>query len=292
MPERKTVFVTGATGKQGGAVAKALLDRGHRVVALTRSVDTPAAAGLARAGASVVQGDFDKPGALADAMNGVDTAFLMSTPYGTSTEDEARQGIALVDAARAAGLGHVIYSSVASADRNTGIPHFEGKFTVEQHLAKGAGDWTVSAPVAFMDFAGPLFLDGLRAEELRMAVPASRPVQYVAVPDIGAFVAELVERREAVFGRRIEIAGDELNGEQTAAILSQVIGRKIRYVPFPPDVLRRFSDDLALMFEWFDQHGYEVDRAALRREFPELRWRSLSDWAKEQDWRSALSTAA
>ena len=191
-----------------------------------------------------------------------------------------------------AGVGHVIYSSVASADRDTGIPHFESKLKVEQHLAKGSHNWTVSAPVGFMDFVGPLFLDGLRAGELRMALPSSRPLQYVAVPDIGAFVAELVERREAMFGRRIEIAGDELSGDQVAAILSEAIGSSIRYVSFAPAALRQFSEDLALMFEWFDRTGYNVDRAALRREFPNLRWRGLKDWAQEQNWLSALSAAA
>jgi uncharacterized protein YbjT (DUF2867 family) len=292
MPQPRTILVTGATGKQGGAVAEALLTRGHRVVALTRAPDSAAAAALAASGAKLARGDFSDSKALSAAMQGIDTLFVMGTPFGTSPQEEVRQGLAVIDAAEAAGVGHVIYGSVASADRDTGIPHFDSKFEVEQHLGGISAGWTISAPVAFMDFLNPLFRDGLRAGELRMAVPPSRPVQYVAVADIGTFVAALVERREQVFGRRLEIAGDERTGEEVAAVLSRASGRDIRYVAFPPDALRAFSDDLARMFEWFDAVGYSVDRAALRQEFPDLGWHSLEDWARKQDWQSALRSAA
>jgi uncharacterized protein YbjT (DUF2867 family) len=292
MPQPRKILVTGATGKQGGAVVDALLARGHGVVALTRSPDSLAAAGLAASGAKVARGDFSDSGALSAAMQDIDTIFVMGTPFGTSTREELRQGLAVIDAAQAAGVGHVIYSSVASADRDTGIPHFDSKFEVEQRLRGLSTGWTISAPVAFMDFLNPFFHDGLRAGELRMAVPHSRPVQYVAVPDIGTFVAALVERRERVFGRRIEIAGDERTGAETAAVLSRASGRDIRYVAFPPDALRTYSDDLARMFEWFDAVGYSVDRAALRKEFPELSWHSIEDWARKQDWAGALRSAA
>jgi uncharacterized protein YbjT (DUF2867 family) len=291
MPQPRKVLVTGATGKQGGVVAKALLARGHRVVALTRSPDNPAAVALGASGATIVRGDFEDAQALKAALRGVDTAFVMGTPFGTSPQDEVRQGLAMIDAAKAADVGHVIYSSVASAHRNTGIPHFDSKFEVERHLRGVATGWTISAPVAFMDFLNLLFRDGLRAGELRMAVPPSRPVQYIAVEDIGTFVATLVERREQVFGRRIEIAGDEETGERVADALSRASGRDIRYVSFPPDALRTYSDDLARMFEWFDAVGYSVDRAALRREFPELSWHSVADWARKQDWAAALRAA-
>jgi uncharacterized protein YbjT (DUF2867 family) len=117
-------------------------------------------------------------------------------------------------------------------------------------------------------------------------------VQYVAVSDIGAVVAELVGRREAAFGQRIELAGDERTGAEVAAILSRAAGRPIRYVALPVTAVRSVSTDLAAMFEWLDRVGYQVDRAALRAAFPGLRWQSLEDWAAAQDWQAALATAA
>jgi uncharacterized protein YbjT (DUF2867 family) len=291
MPQPRTALVTGATGQQGGAVARALLARGHRVVALTRRPDSPAAAALAAAGARIAAGDLRSPDTLAAALRGSDTLYAMGTPYGpeTSVEAETREGIALLDAAREAAVGHVIYSSVASADRQTGVPHFDSKAQVERHLIASGLRYTISAPVAFMDnILIPSFVEGLKQGELRMALPAARPLQQVAVADIGAFAAALVERREAVFGRRYDIAGDELTGEEAAAVLSRAIGRDTRYVAFPPAALRAYSADLAAMFEWFDRVGYAADRAALQREFPEVRWQSFAAWAGAQDWRKVL----
>jgi uncharacterized protein YbjT (DUF2867 family) len=288
MTLQRTVLVTGSTGTQGGAVARALLAGGHKVVAFTRNPGSPPAAALAAAGARLAQGDFRWPETLARALGGVDTLYLMGTPYGTSPEDEAGEGIAAIDAARQVGVGHLIYSSVAGADTSTGIPHFESKYRVEQHLAASGISATVSAPVAFMDFINPIFIDGLRQGEFRMPLPASRPLQYVTPRDIGRFVAALAGRREQVFGRRIEIAGDERTGPETAAVLSRASGREIRYAPFPPSALKAANPDLAAMFEWLDHAGYAVDRAALAAEFPDVGWHTLEDWAGEQDWRAAL----
>jgi uncharacterized protein YbjT (DUF2867 family) len=87
-----------------------------------------------------------------------------------------------------------------------------------------------------------------------------------------------------VFGRRFDIAGDELTGEEAAAILSKVTGREVHYEGFPPDVLRAQSEDVALMFEWFDSTGYAADIHSLRRDFPEVTWHSFEEWARKQDW--------
>jgi uncharacterized protein YbjT (DUF2867 family) len=133
----------------------------------------------------------------------------------------------------------------------------------------------------------------LRVGELRMPLPADRTVQYVDVSDIGTVVAELVSRREAAFMQRIELAGDERTGAEVAAVLSRAAGRDIRYVPLPLDAVRAFlSEDIALMLDWLNRVGYDVDLAALRADFPDIRWQSLEDWAATQDWHGALTEAA
>jgi uncharacterized protein YbjT (DUF2867 family) len=87
-----------------------------------------------------------------------------------------------------------------------------------------------------------------------------------------------------VFGKRFDIAGDELTGDAQAKILSQAIGRPISYHEVPIATARQQSEDAALMFEWFDRVGYDADIAALRRDFPEVRWHSFADWARAFDW--------
>src|SRR4029077_15487777 len=107
-------------------------------------------------------------------------------------------------------------------------------------------------------------------------------IQLVALADIGAFVAALIERRDLVFGKRFDF--DELSGEEQAKILSHAIGRPINYQEIPIAAARQQSEDVAVMFEWFDRVGADADIAALRRDFSEVRWHSFADWARAFDW--------
>ncbi|BAB54033.1 NmrA/HSCARG family protein [Mesorhizobium japonicum] len=285
MTSKRSILVTGATGQQGGAVARALLSRGHRVKALTRKPDSDAARQLAAAGAEVVAGDLADAASIVQAAKDVDTMFLMGNSYEAGLEEETRQGILAADAAKAAGIGHLIYSSVADADKQTGIPHFESKYLVEQHVRQLGIPHTISAPVAFMENAiAPWSTGALSQGTLAFAMPPKRVLQLVALADIGAFVAALAERRDEVFGKRYDFAGDELSGEEQAKILTEAIGRPIRYQEIPIAAARQQSEDAALMFEWFDRVGYDVDIAALHRQFPEVRWHGFAHWARAFDW--------
>jgi uncharacterized protein YbjT (DUF2867 family) len=285
MTTKRSVLVTGATGQQGGAVLRVLLSRGHRVKALTRKPDSDAARQLASAGAEILAGDLGDADSVHKVASGVDAMFLMGNSYEAGTDEETRQGIIAADAAKAAGVGHLVYSSVADADRNTGIPHFESKYLVEKHIAGLGIPYTISAPVAFMEnIVAPWSIGALRQGVHAFAMPPGRALQLVALADIGAFVATLVERREQVFGKRFDFAGDELSGTEQARLLSQAIGRPIAYQEIPIAAARQQSEDAALMFEWFDRVGYDADIAALRKDFPEVGWHGFADWAREFDW--------
>ncbi|TIS87388.1 NmrA/HSCARG family protein [Mesorhizobium sp.] len=293
MTTKRSVLVAGATGQQGGAVARALLSRGHRVKALTRKLDSDAARALASAGADVVSGDLSDTASVVKAASDVDTMFLMGNSYEAGMEAETRQGIIAADAAKAAGIGHLVYSSVADADKKTGIPHFESKYLVEKHVTGLGVPYTISAPVAFMEnIVAPWSIGALRQGTQAFAMPPKRVLQLVALADIGAFVAALVERREQVFGKRFDFAGDELSGEEQAKILSQAIGRPIAYQEIPIEAARQQNEDAALMFDWFDRVGYDADIPALHRDFPEVRWHSFADWAREFDWSVLERTSA
>jgi uncharacterized protein YbjT (DUF2867 family) len=167
----------------------------------------------------------------------------------------------------------------------TGIPHFDSKFKVEKYIATLGINYTILAPVFFMEnLLAPWMLPDLQKGILTHAIPGKRRLQQVSIRTIGEFVAALTARRETVFGRRIEIAGDELTGEQEAEILSRITGREICYEGFSPNVLADSSEDMATMYEWFDHTGYKIDINALGLEFPEVSLLGFEEWAKLQDW--------
>ena len=126
-----------------------------------------------------------------------------------------------------------------------------------------------------------------------MALPADRKLQHIAAANIAAFTALAITRRESMFGRRINIAGDEITGNELAPILSQATGHQVDYVALPPAALRGnpMGDDLATMFEWFDRVGYSADVEGLRRDYPEVGWLRVAEWAPAQSWAAAPGAA-
>ena len=292
MSDKLTVLVTGATGKQGGHLVRELLSRGHSVRALTRKPESPAAAALAARGVTIVPGDFEDQGSLERAARGVDTVFAMATPFEGGEKAETREGINIVRAASAVGVSHLVYSSVAGADRATGIPHFDSKFEVEKEIRRSGLPFTIVAPVFFMEnFLADYMTAGLAQGSISMAVPATRRMQQIAVADIAQFTALVIERRESFLGKRIDIASDELTLATVAAAISEASGRHIEYTALPIDAVRQQNADLARMYEWFDRVGYDADIVGLRSLYPEVDWHRFSVWAREQDW-SAITVPA
>ena len=282
MTQELTVVVTGSTGKQGGAVARGLLERGHKIRAVTRDPNSSQAKSLANAGATLVAASLEDTEAITKALKGATSLFAMTTPFG-GTDAEIRQGVAAADAARAAGV-HLVFTSVGSANRQTGVPHFDSKYEVEKHIAKIGVRATILAPVAFMEnlyFAKEQLAKGIYAATL----PPTRTLAQVAVADIGAVAIRVLEDAGRFAGKRFDLAGDELTGNEALAILSRVTGRSFSYYQVPLDVIRqRMGEDAVKMYEWFDRVGFAVDRAALRREFPDVAFQDFESWAKKQDW--------
>ncbi len=284
------VLVCGATGKQGGALTRALISRGHRVRALTRHAESPAAVALRQSGVRLFTGSYDDAASLERAAAGADAVFAMGIPWGEGgVEAETRQGIAVVDAAVKAGVKHLVYTSIASVNRHTGIPFFESKVPIEKRIAESGITHTIIGPVFFMEnVGGPLLAPALREGKLAMPLPPGRKLQQIAVADIGGFAATVIENPGKYGGRRVDIASAELTGLEAADILSRAAGRKIEYVEVPLAEMRKFSDAYAAMFEWFDRVGYDADITQLRHEAPEAGWHSYESWAAEQDWKSLL----
>lgn len=244
---RLKITVTGATGTQGGAVARLLTERGHHVRRMTREPSGP----------GEVRGDFDDPDSLHAAFADCDGVFLMSPLSGPA---EAAQGKAAVDAARH--VPHVVFTSATNADRGTGIPHFDTKAEIERHLAAHHPHWTVLGPAAFMGAKGPVALP----------IPPTLKLPVVAPEDIAAMAVLAFEQPERFHGRRVDIASDRLTGPEMAAV------RGTEFVEVTQEQAERYSPDLAAMFRYFADPGLDVDLPALHAEFPEVGWHSYAAW--------------
>ncbi|WP_035841168.1 NmrA family NAD(P)-binding protein [Kitasatospora azatica] len=280
------VAVTGATGAQGGAAARALLAAGRPVRALTRDPLSRAAVELRELGAELVRADFDDHESLLAALDGTGALFAMSTPFGTDFDTEVRQGIALLDAAKAVGsVRHIVFTSAMNADLGTGIPHFDSKWRIEQHLATLGLPWTVLGPGAFMEnYANDWTLESLREGYFAIPMPADSPLPLVAAADIGAFAALALSDPARFAGRRIELASQWRTPAQIAAAISAASGREIAAREVPLAVVETYSADLAAMFRYFQEVGLKVDLDALHAESPQVAWHTMERWAAERTW--------
>ena len=264
------ILVTGATGTQGGAVARELLERGYSVRGLTRNPGSKAAQALSDLGATLVQGDFDDPASLAAAMEGVDGVFAVTLFWQVGYDAEVAQGKRLIDEASKVGVEHFVLTSVASADAGTGIPHFESKWEVEQYLHDSDLDWTIVRPVEFMDNWG-WSADNFRQGKLIDPRDPESSHQWIAADDIGFFVGEAFDNPEQWIGLTQEIAGDELTLAELQATLSEVYGRQFEYIqPSWADFEAQAGEEVTMMVRWFEDEGYQVDVPALRARYPSL----------------------
>jgi uncharacterized protein YbjT (DUF2867 family) len=263
-------------------VARNLLEWGFTVRALTRDADKAAARELADLGAEVVSGDLEDRASIERVLDGVYGVFSVQQFMETGVEGEVRQGVLLADAAKAAGIEHLVYSSVGSAHRDTGIPHFESKWGVEEHVRASGVPYTVLRPVFFMqnwEFMREPILGGTLPQPL----DPDKPFQMIDAEDIGVFAAMAFDDPETWIGREADIAGDELTMPEIAGTFSRVIGRNVDYFQVPWEGFEeQMGEEYAVMYRWFNDQGYEADIAALRDEYPDLA--SFEQYLRGHGW--------
>jgi uncharacterized protein YbjT (DUF2867 family) len=281
---RKMILVTGATGQQGGAVARRLLkQRGLGVRALTRNSSKPAAQELRRLGAEVIEGDLDELASIDRALSGVYGVFSVQNFMESGFDGEIRQGKTLGDAAKNAGVQHLVYSSVVSADRRTGLPHFESKWAIEQHIHRLGVAYTILRPAFFMQNWYNFMREPVLQGTLPLPLSPQTSLQQISVEDIGAFAAMAFQHPEKWRGRTVELAADELTMVQMAELLGRASGRRVSYVQIPWEQFHeRAGEEMTRMYRWFNDVGYQVDIASLRREHPGLA--TLEQTLRQQNW--------
>jgi len=281
MANEKVVLITGATGKQGGATIRHLAKQGgFKLRAITRKPDSDAGKALAALGAELVAGDLNDAASLERAVAGAWGVFSVQNTWEAGVEQEEEQGKRLAKVARDKGVQHFVYTSVGSADRKTGIPHFENKFRVEQTIKQlGFPSHVILRPVFFMEnLPSAWFLNG---DKLVTALKPETKLQMVAVEDIGKFSAKAFTEAAKFKGVELEYAGDAVTMPEAAAALSELTGKTITYQQIPIAAVRANSEDFALMLEWFDAVGYSADIAST-----ESRWGikplTLKQWVRNQ----------
>lgn len=283
----KVIAVTGATGQQGGAVARKLLADGWNIRALTRDMDKPAAQELASLGAELVAGDMENRAELDAAFNGAYGVFSVQNFWlpNVGFEGEIRQGEHVADAARGAGVQHLVYSSVGAAHRGMGQKHFESKWIIEQHIHSLGIPYTILRPAAFFEnfnweraaiLNGTFNALGLQPEKQR---------QLIAVEDIGVFVALAFANPDQYTGKIIELAGDALTESQLAETFAKVIGRPVELTVPGGGNRRRTDEEMAAMFKFFTGEAYSADIPALRKLHPGLL--TLEQYLRKNGWENA-----
>ena len=269
----KTVLVTGATGKQGGATARHLLADGWHVRALVRDPAAPAAERLAAAGAELAVGDMADRASLDKAAVGVHGVFSIQ-PLGGSKEFaqvEVEMGVNVAQAAAAAGARHLVYTSVGGADRDPVIWHWRTKTQIEDHVRTLGLPYTILRPVMFMEnHASRVFGVASPTALIRM-IPPRTALQLIAVDDIGALAALVFADPDRFAGQELEIAGDEMTRDQLVAAMNRALGRTLNTDPVPRELLVQLGLDAERVDQSTETGGWQADIPALRELYPGLK---------------------
>ena len=262
----ETILVIGATGTQGGAVAHHLLDhdREFEVRALTRDENQAAARELSEAGAEVVQGNIRERNNVEGVMTDVDGVYPMTNFWEHGYDEEVRQGTNVIELAAEHDVDHLVFSSVGGAERETGVPHFDSKYELERLIDEHELSATIVRPVFFaQNFEG--FRQAIEDGTLAMGLEPGRPLQILDVDTLGAFVADCFADPDRHVGETYELASDELTLRGMAIRFADVLETDVRAEHLSIDEVREAQgEEFAVMFEWFNEAGYESPLEELR----------------------------
>jgi uncharacterized protein YbjT (DUF2867 family) len=300
MAATKAILVTGATGKQGGAVLEQLASHPsspqYTLLAVTRDANSGSAKKIVERHPDVklVQGNLDDcPALFASAKAALKEAGKEENIWGVYSvqvsmgknvthESEIVQGKALIDESIKEGVTHFVYSSVdrggnqRSFENETPIPHFQSKYEIEQHLLEKAGKngekmgWTILRPVAFMDNLVPGFPTKVFLAALRDTLQG-KSLQWVSVEDIGLFAARAFQNPKEWNARAEGLAGSELTIDEMSGCFERVIGSPVpaTYGVFGSALMWAVTE-VNVMINWFASEGYGAAISKLKKEEPKL----------------------
>ncbi len=266
MAASKTVAVTGATGRQGGAVARALLAEGWRVRGLTRNPSRKRARALSARGVEIVRADMDDPASLLRAFSGVHGVFSVQNFMISGIEGEVRQGRNVAEAAERAAVEHLVYASAGTGERGTGIGSWESKLDVEERLRELELPVTVLRPTAFMELmTDPAFYPAVGVWHVWPKLAGgSFEVPWLCCRDLGVIAEKAFADPAQFVGRDLVLAADRRSLDECRQIYARVFGREPRRFPMPVWMLERFAPDTVALWRWTAATRFDADlRVAL-----------------------------
>src|SRR4030095_7669743 len=281
MESAKTIFVTGATGNQGTAVVKSLIQHGFKVIGLTRNTESSKAQSLKALGATIVKGDLNFPDSFKEHLKGTYGVFGLMT-YTNGVDKELKQGIQLVDLSKQNGTKHFLYTSVCGCDLNTGIPHWESKNQIEQHIKSIGLPFTIVRPVSFyQNFLIPQVSSRIKKGKLVTPTASGRTMQFFNTDDMGPISAKIFKQPEKYLGKTITIGTEQMDMKTVAETFSKALGRPITYQKLTGFITRlAMGTNLHKMFNWCNRNDclFIKDLEGVKAEFPEMT--SMDQWIK------------
>lgn len=266
MNNQKRVLIFGATGNIGGAAARELLKQGWHVRAVTRTPDSGKAQDLKWLGAEIFQADMEDRVSVGLAFKGYERALSVQNWTTAGADGEIRQGKIVADAAKSAGIAHLVYTSAGTGDPHTGIPHFDSKIAVENHMRDLEIPFTILRPAPFMELLSePEFYPALAAWGVEPGIVGwDKPIPWVSVRDLGVAVASMLSDPYTWIRKDIPLYGDVKTLAECRDIFLQVDGKKPRRIALPVWLFKKMAgEEFVLMWEWMQEYITQNDRHRL-----------------------------
>ena len=282
---RRTIVVTGATGLQGGAVARRLLQDDWHVRGLTRNAASKRAQALAALGAEVVQGDMAGAPSLRRAFEGAYGVYSVQNPFIGGPEQEIRQGKNVAEVAKDVGVEHLVYGSAGTGRKGTGVPSWETKLRIEDHMRALGLSLTILRPMAFMELmTNKKFFPAVGAWHLMpKLMGSSRGVGWLCTEDLGVIAAKAFADPGLFVGKDLALASDVQSLNECRSIYREVMGGNPRRFPMPVWLFERFGfagRDLTTMWRWLRTGHVDLDTSPTRAIHPEAL--TVGGWLSKQ----------
>ena len=263
--------MTGGTGNQGGAVARNLVQQGFTVKVLTRNIESPKSQNLKNLNIELINGDLNNTDTFREHLKDIYGIFSVQS-FENGVDKEMNQGIALADLGKEINIKHFLYSSVFAANLNTGVPHMDSKFKIENHIRQIGLPFTILRPTSlYENFLIPQVKKGILKGKLVQPINRNTVQQYIASEDIGKAAAKIFQNNDNYLGKTIPLATEQLTMQEVADIFSKVLKKKIVYKKLPAFITKLFmGNSLFKMFKWMNEKSvFSIEDVALtRKEFP------------------------
>jgi uncharacterized protein YbjT (DUF2867 family) len=258
MEKQKTIFITGITGNQGSAVAKYALNAGHGVIGLTRNANSEKAKQWKAKGVTLVEGDLSDPESYQAQLDKADAIFLVQVLQ--KKESEIKQGERFINAINPQNKPHLVYSSVLGADLNTGVPHFESKYELENYIHSKKLQHTILRPASFYENnLHPQVAKGIKKGKYVSPLNKDCKQQMIGTDDIGKIAAQVISDSAKYQDKTLSIATDEWQIGDVPQAFSEALNMPVNYKKLPGFITRlAMGKDLSRMFKYMNKNDFKV----------------------------------